>query len=357
MALPNVLQSLLTHNTLWRWVLAAVIFVAVYAGLDLAKRIGQRRLAAQAEATHSAGMRLAADLLGRRSNRLVFAVLALYAASLALEVPGSLAQALRGAAVVALFLQGALLGNGLIQHGVSRAFATQGQLDPEAASVVSLVALAARLVLWTLVLLVVLRNVGIDITALVAGLGVAGIAVALAVQNVLGDLFAALSIILDKPFVVGDFIVVGDYLGTVERIGLKTIRIRSLWGEQLVFSNADLLNSRIRNYKRMEQRRIAFTVAVSYETPYEKLAAIPAMLREIVESQQSVRFDRAHFARYADHGLVFEIVYYVLSPDYTLYMDIQQRINLEIHRRFQAEGIRFALPVRTVYLAGERAAS
>lgn len=355
--MSSTVHSLLANNTLWRWALAVAIFVVVYAGLDMARRMGRHRLASQAEATDNAGMRLAADLLGRRSTRLVFAVLALYAASLSLEVPGSLAQALRGAAVVALFLQAALLGNGVIQHAVSRAFAVQVQADPEAASVMSLVNLAARLVLWTLVLLVVLRNVGVDITALVAGLGVAGIAVALAVQNVLGDLFAALSIILDKPFVVGDFIIVDDYLGTVERIGLKTTRIRSLWGEQLVFANTDLLKSRIRNYKRMEQRRIVFTIAVSYDTPHEKLAAIPTMLREIVESQSNVRFDRAHFARYAEHGMVFEIVYYVLSPNYTLYMDIQQQINLEIHRRFEAEGIRFALPVRTVYLAGERAAS
>lgn len=349
------LYAMLDNNALWRWVVALGVFLAVYMALSLVKGLGQRRLANLADKADNAALRLGAELLGRRSNRIVFAVVALYAASLALEVPDAAAQALRGATVVALFVQAALLGNGLIHYWVSRALREREQLDPETVSVMSLVSLVSRLVLWTLVLLVVLRNVGVDITALVAGLGVAGIAVALAVQNVLGDLFAALSIILDKPFVVGDFIIVGEYLGTVERIGLKTTRIRSLSGEQLVFSNMDLLNSRIRNYKRMQERRVVFTIGVTYQTPYEKLAAIPSMIREIIEAQETTRFDRAHFARYGDFALVFEVVYYVTVPDYNVYMDIQQRINLELYRRFTAEGIEFAYPTQTVYLAGNRA--
>jgi small-conductance mechanosensitive channel len=184
----------------------------------------------------------------------------------------------------------------------------------------------------------------------VAGLGIGGIAVALAIQNILGDLFASLSIALDKPFVIGDFIIVDQLLGTVEHIGLKTTRIRSLSGEQIVFSNADLLNSRIRNYKRMYERRVVFSIGVTYQTPYEKLASIGTTLKEIIESQPDVRFDRAHFREYADSSLNYEVVYYVKSPDYNRYMDIQQAINLEIYRRFQDGGIEFAYPTRTLYL-------
>jgi len=203
------------------------------------------------------------------------------------------------------------------------------------------------------ILLLALDNMGVDITALIAGLGIGGIAVALALQNVLGDLFASLSIVLDKPFVIGDFIIVDDLLGTVERIGLKTTRVRSLYGEQLVFSNSDLLNSRIRNYKRMFERRILFSIGVTYQTPHEKLATIPGIIREVIESQEQVRFDRAHFKEYGDSALKFEIVYYVLVPDYNTHMDIQQAINLAIVRRFEEEKIEFAFPTQTLYLKPE----
>jgi small-conductance mechanosensitive channel len=201
------------------------------------------------------------------------------------------------------------------------------------------------------VLLLALDNLGVDITALVAGLGVGGIAVALAVQNVLGDLFASLSITLDRPFVLGDFIIVGDYLGNVERIGVKSTRLRSLGGEQIIVSNADLLNSRVRNYGRMDERRVLFTLGVTYETPRKKLERIPAMVREIIEHQQHARFDRCHFAKYGDFALGFEAVYYVLSPDYNLYMDIQQAINFAIHAAFEDAQIEFAYPTQKLWMA------
>jgi len=190
----------------------------------------------------------------------------------------------------------------------------------------------------------------------VAGFGIGGVAVALAVQSVLGDLFASLSIILDKPFVVGDFIVVDNLRGTVERVGVKTTRLRSLDGELLVFSNGDLLKSRIRNFRRMYDRRVEFTLGVTYRTPLEKLRRIPQWLREIIAAQPRTRFDRAHFKQYGDSALVFEIVYYVLDRDYNLYMDIHQAINLAICEHFGREGIEFAFPTRTVYLTEEPAA-
>ncbi len=223
--------------------------------------------------------------------------------------------------------------------------------DPAAVTSMNVIGLAAKIVLWATVVLLALDNLGVNVTALVAGLGIGGIAVALAVQNILGDLFASLSIMLDKPFVVGDFLIIGDYLGSVEHVGLKTTRIRSLSGEQLVFSNSDLLNSRIRNYGRMFERRVVFTIGVTYDTPREKLKLIPGIIRDVIESQDQTRFDRSHFMKYGDYSLVFETVFYVLVPEYNVYMDIQQAIYFGIHERFEREHIEFAYPTQKLFVA------
>ncbi len=258
----------------------------------------------------------------------------------------------RGLLLVFLF-QGAVWVNAALGYVLKQLI--QRRLAGDAAGATTLAAMGflAKLLVWSIGLLAALGSFGVNITGLAAGLGVGGIAVALAVQNVLGDLFASLSIVLDKPFVIGDFIIVGELMGTVEHIGLKTTRIRSLSGEQIVFSNGDLLSSRIRNYKRMFERRVLFEVGVTYQTTHDQLASLGAMLKDIIQGQEGVRFDRAHFKAFADSALVFEMVYYVLDPDYNRYMDIQQAINLEIHRRFEAEGIAFAYPTQTVFLEKE----
>lgn len=204
-----------------------------------------------------------------------------------------------------------------------------------------------QVLIWSITTLLILDNLGVNITALVAGLGVGGIAIGLAAQNVLSDLFASLSIVFDRPFVPGDFIVFGDFMGTVEKTGLKTTRVRSLSGEQIVVSNADLLSSRIRNFKQMYRRRVVFKLGIVYDTPVEKLRKVSALLKEIISVRAGVEFDRAHFASYGDFSLNFEIVFYVLSPDYNKYMDIQQDINLAIFETFAQEGIEFAFPTQT----------
>jgi small-conductance mechanosensitive channel len=223
--------------------------------------------------------------------------------------------------------------------------------DKAVAGSIGIIRFVARVAVWAMVLLLTLDNLGVDITALVAGLGIGGIAVALALQNVLGDLLASLSIALDQPFVIGDFVIVGEHMGTVEYIGIKSTRVRSLTGEQIVMSNADLLSSRLRNYGRMHKRRVVFTLGVTYETPRPKLREIPLRLREIIEAQDGVRFDRAHFAKYGPYSLDFEVVYYVQSPDFGRYMDAQQAINFRIHEAFEALGVEFAYPTQTLWLA------
>ncbi len=213
--------------------------------------------------------------------------------------------------------------------------------------------LIMNIMIWIIGLVFMFGNLGYDVTAIIAGMGIGGIAIALAAQNILGDLFNYFVIFFDQPFEVGDFLVVGDENGTVEKIGIKTTRIKTLSGEQLVFSNSDLTNSRIHNFKKMQRRRIVFTVGVTYETPVEQVRSIPALLREIVESQKGVDFDRAHFKQFGDSSLDFEIVYYVNSADFNTYMDLQQEFNLQIYQKFGERGISIAFPTRTLYVRNE----
>lgn len=209
---------------------------------------------------------------------------------------------------------------------------------------------------WIAGLLFLLDNLGFDITAVIAGLGIGGIAVALAAQALLGDLFSYFVILFDKPFELGDFLIFDDVLGSVERIGVKTTRLRSLGGELIVVSNSDLTNSRVRNYKQMQRRRVVFKVGVVYGTEPEAVRAIPAIIESIIGDEQLAAFDRAHFASYGDWSLVFEVVYYVASPDYNLYMDVQERINIAIYDAFAERGIEFAFPTQTLHLVREHEA-
>lgn len=207
-----------------------------------------------------------------------------------------------------------------------------------------------KLLIWGLALILLLDNFGVKISALMAGLGIGGLAVAFAAQKVLGDLFSYFSIFFDRPFEIGDFVVVGEFQGTVEHIGIKSTRIRSLSGEQLIFANTDLTNSRLRNYKRMINRRVVFKIGVTYDTDAKKVKEIPGIIGGIIKDVPCAIFDRAHFASYGDFSLNFEIVYYVEGGDYLKYMDIQQQINLAIMEAFAKKKIEFAYPTQTVYV-------
>ncbi len=207
-----------------------------------------------------------------------------------------------------------------------------------------------KFVVWVIAVTVFLDNIGIKISAVVAGLGIGGVAVALAAQAILGDLFSYISILFDKPFKVGDFIIIDNYMGVVDNIGIKTTRISSLSGEQLVFSNSDLTSARVRNYKLMQKRRVVFKLGVTYDTPLEKLKKISGIIKDVVESTENTQFDRAHFFEYGDFALIFEVVYYVTTGDYNKYMDAQQTINFSIKERFEELGVEFAYPTQTLYI-------
>ena len=341
-------------NPLRAWLTALAVLVGGVAALLLLKKVVVSRLERFAKHTATSIDDLAVDILQR--TRVYFIVfVALRAAALTLTLPESVQRGIYIATIVAVCLQGARWGNGVISFWVERYTAQKAGVDAATVTTVTALGYLGRILLWAFILLVALDNFGYDITALITGLGITGIAVALAVQNILGDILASLSIVIDKPFVVGDYIVVDQYQGTVENVGLKTTRVRSLSGEQIIFSNGDLLKARIRNFKRLIERRAAFVTNVSYETPPDAVQRIPTMLRDIVTAQPLVRFERAHFRGYGESALEFETVYFMLTDDYNKYMDTQQAINLAILRRFGAEGIEFAFPTRTIITRTEAA--
>lgn len=342
------------HNSVGEWILAILVLLVVYSALELARALLVRHLArlAKRTATFLDNAAVAALLASRRW---FFLIVATGFASQLLELPATVREGIERVALLAFLLQLAIWGGTAIRTYVQE-YST-ARMEEDAASVTTVRALAfiLNVVVWAILFLMALDNFGINITAMVAGFGIGGIAIALAVQNILGDLFASLSIVLDKPFVYGDFIIVDDLMGTVEHIGIKTTRLRSLSGEQLVFANSDLLSSRVRNFKRMYERRIVFKVGVTYQTPREKLTLVPSMIRETIDALPDTRFDRCHFGEFGDFSLNFETVYYVLKPDFGTYMDRQQAINLEIHRQFEEHGIDFAYPTQTLVLSrGER---
>jgi small-conductance mechanosensitive channel len=346
------LEKIYLGNTLQNWLVTACILVVVFAVLKIIQRIAISKLSKLAAATENQIDDLVVSML-RQTKILTLLVASAYMASYAITLKPSVAALWQKAVILILIVQGGLWISAGVSFVLGRTIQKGMDRDASSATTVTFLGFVARFVIWVIVLLLILDNLGVNITGLVAGLGIGGIAVALAVQNILGDLLASLSIVLDKPFVIGDFIVVDSLSGTIEHIGLKTTRIRSLSGEQLIFSNNDLLKSRVRNYKRMSERRIVFSFGIVYQTSLEKLRAIKVIVSDIIKKEGKARFDRVHFKEYGDSSLNFEVVYYVTVPDYTLYMDIQESINLEIFHRFEEEGIEFAYPTQTILIQRE----
>lgn len=329
------------------WFAALGVFVLTLGACWLVKNVLLARLRALAKKTRTDVDDFLIDLVGRVGGGTYF-VIALYAAARSLTLPVGVVKLVTVLFVVVVTFKGILLLQDVVLFFLRRAY--RAEEDPGAKEALRNISTAARVLLWGGALVFALDNLGFDIGSVLAGLGIGGVAVALAAQAILGDLFSCFSIYLDKPFKVGDFIIVGDLLGVVEHIGLKTTRVRSLWGEQLVFSNTDLTSSRIRNFGRMTRRRVQFGFGVVYQTPVEKMKRIPGWVKEIVEGIEKTTFDRAHFKGFGASSLDFEVVYYVESSDYNFFMDVQQTINLRLMEKFEAEGVEFAYPTRTLYI-------
>jgi len=344
----KILEDLITSNDTSAWLTAVGVAVGLFLVLSLLKRLVVRGLSATGAKTRSDIHQLSSAVLAK-TGRLFFFLVSLFTGAHFLTLGPEATRVLDVILGIGVVFQLGLWGSAAVNFWLT-VLRQKRQGDAGSTATLGILGLALRVALWSIVLLLGLDNLGVDVTGLVAGLGISGIAIALAVQNILGDLLSSISIIMDKPFEVGDFVVVDQYLGSVEYIGLKTTRVRSLSGEQIIFSNSDLLQSRIRNYKRMSERRIVFTIVVKHDTPSETVEAIPGMLREAVEGRADTRFDRAHFKEFGESGLVFECVYYVLSPDYNRSMDLQQQINLTILRRLKKNNIVLAYPTRTIHV-------
>jgi len=336
-------QAEFLGNGVDAWALALAVFVVTFTLLPLAGRFiaaQRRRLAARGPDNVPVALDLLALVLERTSRAFMLAV-ALWLASRDLTLPPTLERWLKVALVLLLWMQLALWTMAVLRFGIALRQQRSSGPDTLLRSSLEVILFAAGILVWGMAALFALASLGIEIKPLLAGLGIGGIALALAVQTVLADVLASLSIALDKPFGLGDFLTIDDCQGTVEHIGVKSTRLRSLSGEQIIVSNADLLKARVRNFGRLRERRALFQLDVHYQTPVAALAAVPRTVREIVQATPDTRFERCHLLRCTETALQFEVVYFVTRPDYRAYADAQQSINLRILEQFRTLEISF----------------
>ena len=336
------------------WLIAGIIGIVVWAALWILRNLIAARYKKHSGAKNPTLIRLIAYLIGSTTQLFFFAV-ALDAAQASLTLPGRVQQVVANTALILILTQvGLWAGRAVrfylemkeLERGADRVFA--GSLD--------IINFVARMLIWSLLILVALDNLGINITALLAGLGVGGVAVALALQNVLGDLFASLSIALDKPFVIGDNLTIDTFIGKVEHIGIKTTRLRSESGEQIILSNADILKSRVRNFGRLSQQRILATIRLDFDTPADKLKEMPRLLESIVREHAQARFERCHLKTLGESCFQFELSYFVQQPAVNPMLDLQQAVNFRIIDELRRLGVEFAYPTQLVFFDRHRAA-
>jgi small-conductance mechanosensitive channel len=346
----DILQFEFLGNPVVNWGLAVITFLVTLTVLPIVKGfIAARRRSWTPNDRlqfHSA-IELTALLVARTSRVFLFAV-ALFLASRHLVFPPRLERVIEIVIVCLFWLQAGLWAMAAVRFGINQRRARSTGFDSLLAGSMDIILFCAGLIIWAMVALLALDNLGVEIKPLLAGLGIGGIAIALAVQTVLSDLLASMSITLDKPFGVGDSLTIDNFQGTVEHIGIKSTRLRSISGEQIIIANADIIKSRVRNFGRMGDRRAVFQFGVNYDTPTEVLAAIPAEVRKIVEAQANTRFDRCHFLTYGDTALQFELVYFMTNSDFALYADTQQAINLALLDRLRELKVQLAAPTRAL---------
>lgn len=344
----NALQNVLGENSLQSVSIALGLFLGVYIVLRFIKHSIIGRLKELSKHSKFVYDDVVLQYL-HGMQKWFLLLIALVIALQPLTLPDFVDTGLRVLFLIAVVYQVIVLLDELIFTAVNRHLSKEDGTN----TLPGVFRVVIKLSLWIIGGLLIISNLGIDITSLVAGLGIGGLAVSLALQNILSDLFSSFSIAVDKPFEEGDFIIIGDHLGTVKHIGMKSTRLTALSGEEIVISNAELTSVRVRNYKKMQRRRILFSVGVTYDTPPEKLKKLNTIIREAVESQDNVEFDRTHFKEFGDSALLFEVVYYMTTSDYNTYMDTQENINLHIHEQCAKVEIEMAFPTQTVYVKKE----
>ncbi len=341
----ELLKIIYFGNSLLKWGIAAAVMVLAFGALALLRRLIRNRYTALTATVQVEFMEFPLRVASRTTSSFLL-IASIYAGMLTLSLPANASRALHTAFTIAIFWQAGLWATTALLASLERRQRAATLSDRAAASSLGIIGFVARAVIWSLVLLLTLDNLGIQIKSLLAGLGIGGIAVALAAQNILGDLFASLSITLDRPFVVGDALQVDEFSGTVEYIGVKSTRLRSISGEQIVMPNANLLSSRIRNNARLRERRTVYPLSVDQRTTPDQLRRIPGIIRSLIESHPDVRFDRSHFTKIGPASFDFEAVYIVRSADYGRYLDILQDIHLRLLEALEREGVALALPTQ-----------
>lgn len=336
-------------NPVSAWLVGVGLAVVVYLILTMVRGVVVSRMEKIAARTTTRVDDLVVDVL-KGIRRPVVLVVAVFAGMQALMLPSQVGNAARMVAVVAVAVQLLISSRRVIDFALesllTKAKGADGKPDETLASSMGVLRVVVFGAVVAVVILLALDNLGVQVTPLIAGLGIGGIAVALAAQNILADLFASVSILLDKPFVVGDAVAIGDKSGVVERIGIKTTRLRTPHGEELVCANNDLLGSRLHNYKRMSERRVVHVLGVRYETGVEKLETVPQWVRGVVEGIEGLRFDRCHLVKLNTYSVDFELVYFVRSADFLKHIDAQQLVLLGVMKKLAAEGVEFAYPVQ-----------
>lgn len=336
-------------NAPWRWLVAGAVAFGIFFVLLLLRRMARTQYARLEATPQEEFLELPLHVVSGTAVTFLL-ITSIFLGLQTLELPARAARAAITLFTVAGFWQFGLWATTAMVATLERKRRKSLAEDRAAASSIGLISFILRFTIWAFVLLLTLSNLGIQIQPLLAGLGIGGIAVALAAQNILGDLFASLSITLDRPFVLGDTLQVDDFVGTVEYIGVKSTRLRSPNGEQIIMPNSNLVAARVRNLTRATERRVVFTISVGQETPLAELQKIPGLIRALIEAHPDVRFDRSHFAKIAAASFDFEAVYIVRTTDYNRHMDILQEINLRLIETFEKQGIAFAHPVQRLYL-------
>lgn len=336
-------------NTPFRWLTGIAAGFIVYFLLKYVLKLIENRVLKGRDA-ETVGIADLISTLVKTTNSFFLLTLAFFTAARFVDMPSEIRVFIATVTLIVALIQFGMWGMSSIDYAVKRRSAIRDVDSGTQETSLAAVSLVIKIALWAIIIVLVLDNIpGINATTLITSLGIGGIAIGLAVQNILGDIFSSLTISLDKPFTVGDFIQVGELSGTVEHIGLKSTRIRSLSGEQLIFTNSDLLSSRVKNFRRMERRRDAFRIGVTYQTSLEQLKKVPEIIQNIIESQPNTIFERANFSQLGDFALIFNISYFMTTSDYQEFTNTRQAINLEILRQFAEAGIEFAHPGQLIF--------
>ena len=341
------------NNYIWEWIIAISSILIIYFTLIFVKNLAEKKLKKFADKTSTNIDDYFLEILSSISKIFIL-IVAINIGCQLVQVDNSFNEILNHIFVLALFWQ-ITKWVILITNIIFTRYKKIKEINDDMHGVTAINGLTAisKFVIWLIFLMLAMDNIGVDITALVAGLGIGGLAIALAAQSILGDLFASLTIMIDKPIAIGDYVVVDNFMGNVKSIGIKSTKLESLTGEEIIISNSDLLNSRLRNYhqSRMKKRRSTMTIGVVYETDFKKLQRVQEILKEIVKSNPKTEYIRAIFTNFGDFSLDFELTYNVLSPDYETLTEINHEIRLKIFETFEKEKLEFAYPTRTIHIS------